>query len=193
MPGASALAAAGGGFDGGPQRGGGGLRRNRAGREAGGREGSHDPTLFTRAGVINLIGAVHRLRLCANRMVAALPLADGALGVVVTTASIAAEEGGIVQSADAASKGGVAAMTLPAARALSRHGVRVVSIAPGVFGTPMMAGMPEAMRAGLAATLPFPQAHGDPGRIRAVRGALGRRCLFERRRPAARRRPARRV
>lgn len=127
-----------------------------------GRDGPHAPGLFSRVLEVNLIGTFHLLRLAANRMVAAPPLADGARGVVVMTASIAAEEGQIAQCAYAASKGGVAAMTLPAARELARHGVRVVSIAPGVFGTPMMAGMPEPVRAGLAATVPFPKRMGTP-------------------------------
>ncbi len=127
-----------------------------------GREGPHDPALFSRTVEVNLIGTFHLLRLAASRMAAAPPLADGARGVVVMTASIAAEEGQIAQCAYAASKGGAAAMTLPAARELARHGVRVVSIAPGVFGTPMMAGMPEPVREGLEATVPFPKRMGAP-------------------------------
>lgn len=127
-----------------------------------GRDGPHAPAVFGRALEVNLIGTFHLLRLAANRMVAAPPLTDGARGVVVMTASIAAEEGQIAQCAYAASKGGVAAMTLPAARELARHGVRVVSIAPGVFGTPMMAGMAEPVRAGLEATVPFPKRMGAP-------------------------------
>jgi NAD(P)-dependent dehydrogenase (short-subunit alcohol dehydrogenase family) len=128
-----------------------------------GRDGPHEPTLFSRTLEVNLVGTFHLLRLAANRMAAAPALADGARGVVVMTASIAAEEGQIAQCAYAASKGGVAAMTLPAARELARHGVRVVAIAPGVFGTPMMAGMPEPVRAGLEATVPFPKRMGAPG------------------------------
>ena len=127
-----------------------------------GRDGPHDPALFSRTLEVNLVGTFHLLRLAANRMAAAPPLAEGARGVIVMTASIAAEEGQPAQCAYAASKGGVAAMTLPAARELARHGVRVVSIAPGVFGTPMMAGMPEPVREGLEATVPFPKRMGAP-------------------------------
>ena len=127
-----------------------------------GRDGPHDPATFARAVEVNLVGTFHLLRLAASRMAALPPLADGQRGVVVTTASIAAEEGQIAQCAYAASKGGVAAMTLPAARELARHAIRVVAIAPGVFETPMMAGMPAAVREGLEATVPFPKRMGVP-------------------------------
>ena len=127
-----------------------------------GRDGPHDPAVFDRALAVNLVGTFHLLRLAADRIAAAPPLADGARGAIVTTASIAAEEGQIAQCAYAASKGGVAAMTLPAARELARHGIRVVSIAPGVFGTPMMAGMAEPVREGLEGTVPFPKRMGVP-------------------------------
>ena len=127
-----------------------------------GRDGPHDPAVFDRALAVNLVGTFHLLRLAADRIAAAPPLDDGARGAIVMTASIAAEEGQIAQCAYAASKGGVAAMTLPAARELARHGIRVVSIAPGVFGTPMMAGMAEPVREGLEATVPFPKRMGVP-------------------------------
>ena len=127
-----------------------------------GRDGAHDPATFRRAVEVNLVGTFHLLRSAASRMAALPPLADGARGVVVTTASIAAEEGQAAQCAYAASKGGVAAMTLPAARELARHGIRVVAIAPGVFDTPMMAEMPAAVREGLEATTPFPKRMGVP-------------------------------
>jgi len=127
-----------------------------------GGDGPHDADLFTRTIEVNLVGTFHLLRLAASRMATAAAQADGHRGAIVMTASIAAEEGQIAQCAYAASKGGVAAMTLPAARELSRHGVRVVSIAPGVFETPMMAAMPDAVRAGLAANVPFPRRMGRP-------------------------------
>jgi NAD(P)-dependent dehydrogenase (short-subunit alcohol dehydrogenase family) len=127
-----------------------------------GRAGPHDPALFLRTLEVNLVGTFHLLRLAAARMAALPVLDDGQRGVVVMTASIAAEDGQIAQCAYAASKGGVAAMTLPAARELARHGIRVVAIAPGVFATPMMAGMPEPVRDGLEATVPFPKRMGDP-------------------------------
>jgi len=127
-----------------------------------GRDGPHDPALFERTLAVNLVGTFHLLRLAANRMAAADALADGERGAIVMTASIAAEDGQIAQCAYAASKGGVAAMALPAARELARHGIRVVAIAPGTFETPMMAGMPEPVRAGLRATVPFPKRMGVP-------------------------------
>jgi NAD(P)-dependent dehydrogenase (short-subunit alcohol dehydrogenase family) len=127
-----------------------------------GRDGPHDPAMFERALAVNLVGTFHLLRLAADRIAAAPPLDDGARGAIVMTASIAAEEGQIAQCAYAASKGGVAAMTLPAARELARHGIRVLAIAPGTFGTPMMAGMPEPVREGLEATVPFPKRMGVP-------------------------------
>ena len=127
-----------------------------------GRAGPHDVELFTRTIAVNLTGTFNLLRAAATRMARTPAQADGQRGLVVTTASIAAWEGQVAQCAYAASKGGVAAMTLPAARELARHGIRVVSIAPGVFDTPMMAGMVDAVRDGLAADVPFPARMGDP-------------------------------
>lgn len=127
-----------------------------------GRDGPHDPALFDRTVAVNLVGTFHLLRLAAHRMASAPALADGARGVIVTTASIAADEGQIAQCAYAASKGGVAAMTLPAARELARYGIRVVTVAPGAFGTPMMAGMPDPVREGLEGAVPFPKRMGAP-------------------------------
>jgi NAD(P)-dependent dehydrogenase (short-subunit alcohol dehydrogenase family) len=127
-----------------------------------GRAGPHDVDLFARTIAVNLTGTFNLLRAAATRMARTPAQADGQRGLVVTTASIAAWEGQVAQCAYAASKGGVAAMTLPAARELARHGIRVVSIAPGVFDTPMMAGMADAVRDGLAADVPFPARMGDP-------------------------------
>lgn len=122
-----------------------------------GRSGPHDQGAFERTIAVNLLGTFQVLRLAAEAMAAAEPLdADGQRGVVVQTASVAAFDGQIGQIAYSASKGAVAAMTLPAARELARHGVRVVTIAPGVVDTPMMAGLGDEVRAGLEATVPFP-------------------------------------
>lgn len=126
-----------------------------------GRDGPHDLALFERVIRVNLIGTFNMLRLAAAGMVALDPI-EGERGVVIMTASIAAMEGQIGQAAYAASKGGVAALTLPAARDLSRDGVRVVSIAPGLFKTPMVAGLPEDVQDALGAGIPFPQRLGDP-------------------------------
>lgn len=128
-----------------------------------GRDGPHDPALFERVIRVNLIGPF----LCAARaaagMAGAEPLdADGTRGVIVNTASVAAFEGQIGQVAYAASKGGVASMTLPMARDLARHGIRVVAIAPGLFGTPMLRGLPQEVQDSLAAQVPFPRRLGEP-------------------------------
>jgi NAD(P)-dependent dehydrogenase (short-subunit alcohol dehydrogenase family) len=113
----------------------------------------HDLALFQKVIAVNLVGTFNVLRLAA---------ADGERGVVINTASVAAYDGQIGQVAYAASKGGVVAMTLPAARDLSKAGIRVCTIAPGTFDTPMLAMLPEAARAALAAGIPFPGRLGDP-------------------------------
>jgi NAD(P)-dependent dehydrogenase (short-subunit alcohol dehydrogenase family) len=111
---------------------------------------------------VNLVGTFNMLRLVAAAMAAAPADAEGERGVIVNTASVAAFEGQIGQAAYAASKGGVASLTLPAARELAPHGIRVVAIAPGLFATPMLAGMPTAVQESLAQSVPFPQRLGDP-------------------------------
>jgi NAD(P)-dependent dehydrogenase (short-subunit alcohol dehydrogenase family) len=111
---------------------------------------------------VNLIGTFNLMRLAAAGMATLEPDAEGERGVIVNTASVAAFDGQIGQSAYAASKGGVAALTLPAAREFARHGVRVVTIAPGIFETPMLRGLPEAAQASLAAAVPFPKRLGRP-------------------------------
>src|SRR5204863_6928787 len=105
---------------------------------------------------INLIGTFNLVRLAAHRLQQAPALEDGQRGVFVNTASVAAFDGQIGQPAYAASKGGVAAMTLPLAREFAPHGIRVITIAPGLFHTPMMAGLPEEVQASLGASVPFP-------------------------------------
>ncbi|MCA0918804.1 3-hydroxyacyl-CoA dehydrogenase [Pseudooceanicola nanhaiensis] len=133
-----------------------------------GREGPHRLESFARAVQINLVGTFNMLRLAADAMAKNAPGADGERGVIINTASIAAQDGQIGQAAYAASKGGVAALTLPAARELSRHGIRVVTIAPGIFGTPMMAGLPQEVQASLGASVPFPARLGDPAEYAAL-------------------------
>ncbi|MGU3537520.1 SDR family NAD(P)-dependent oxidoreductase [Methylobacterium sp. A54F] len=135
-----------------------------------GREGPHDLAAFARTVEINLVGTFNMVRLAAEAMAAGEPDAGGERGVIVSTASVAAFDGQVGQAAYAASKGGVAAMTLPLARELARFGIRVVAIAPGVFETPMMAAMPEAVRASLGAAVPFPPRLGRPEEFAALVG-----------------------
>ncbi|MBA2388849.1 MAG: SDR family NAD(P)-dependent oxidoreductase [Geodermatophilaceae bacterium] len=122
----------------------------------------HDLALFSRVVTINLIGTFNVLRLAAARMARSEPLEHGERGIVVNTASIAAYEGQIGQIAYAASKAGVVGLTLPAARDLASIGVRVCTIAPGIIDTPMLAGLSDEVRAGLAAGVPFPKRLGTP-------------------------------
>lgn len=127
------------------------------------REGEpHEQDFFAKVINVNLIGTFNVLRLSAAAMAKNEPMEHGERGVVVNTASVAAFEGQIGQIAYAASKGGVAAMTLPAARDLMKVGVRVCTIAPGIFDTAMLATLPEDVRASLAAGVPFPQRLGQP-------------------------------
>jgi NAD(P)-dependent dehydrogenase (short-subunit alcohol dehydrogenase family) len=126
-----------------------------------GKQGPHDLALFQRVIAINLVGTFNVLRLAAAVMADNEPV-DGDRGVIVTTASIAAFDGQIGQIAYSASKGGVAGMTLPAARDLARHAIRVLTIAPGTFDTPMLAGLPDEAREALAADIPHPHRLGDP-------------------------------
>lgn len=127
-----------------------------------GRDGPHRLDSFARAVSINLIGTFNMLRLAAEAMVKNAPDASGERGVIVNTASIAAYDGQIGQAAYASSKGAVASLTLPAARELARHGIRVVTVAPGIFMTPMMAGMSQEVQDSLGASVPFPPRLGDP-------------------------------
>ena len=127
-----------------------------------GREGPAPLDAFERVIRVNLIGTFNLLRLAASDMSALEPLEDGERGLVVNTASIAAFEGQVGQAAYAASKGGVASLTLPAARELARFGIRVVTIAPGLFATPMMKGLPEEVQQSLGASVPFPARLGEP-------------------------------
>ena len=127
-----------------------------------GKQGPHALELLARTVQINLIGSFNMARLAAAAIAAQPPLDDGERGVIVNTASVAAYDGQIGQAAYAASKAGIVGLTLPMARDLARDGIRVVTIAPGIFETPMLMGMPEEVRAALGASVPFPQRLGRP-------------------------------
>ena len=127
-----------------------------------GKEGPHDLGRFTKVIQVNLIGTFNALRRAASAMAENQPNQEGERGVIINTASIAAFEGQVGQVAYSASKGGIVAMTLPAARELARQGIRVVSIAPGIFDTPLLAGLPERARVSLGEQVPFPPRLGRP-------------------------------
>ncbi|MCB5944698.1 3-hydroxyacyl-CoA dehydrogenase [Acidocella sp. KAb 2-4] len=133
-----------------------------------GRDGPHRLESFARAVSINLIGTFNMLRLAADAMARQEAGAEGERGVIINTASIAAYDGQIGQAAYAASKAGVAGLTLPVARELARSGIRCVTIAPGIFATPMMAAMPQAVQDSLGATVPFPPRLGRPEEFAAL-------------------------
>ena len=128
----------------------------------------HDLARFTKLIQVNLIGTFNCIRLTAMRMAALEPLVDGERGVIVNTASVAAYEGQIGQVAYAASKGGVVSMTVPIARDLSGDGIRVCTIAPGLFLTPMMKGLPQNIQDALGASVPFPKRLGEPAEYAAL-------------------------
>jgi NAD(P)-dependent dehydrogenase (short-subunit alcohol dehydrogenase family) len=132
----------------------------------------HDLSLFEKVIGVNLIGTFNVLRLGAAAIARTPPLDHGARGVIVNTASVAAFDGQIGQIAYAASKAGVAGMTLPAARDLAPTGIRVVTIAPGLFDTPMLASLPEDKRAALAADVVFPKRLGNPDEYGALIAAV---------------------
>ena len=127
-----------------------------------GKNGPHRLETFGRAININLVGSFNALRLAAQVMTSNTPNQDGERGVIINTASIAAFEGQIGQAAYGASKGGIVAMALPIARELARFGIRVMTIAPGIFDTPMLQGLSEEVRASLGAQVPFPSRLGRP-------------------------------
>lgn len=133
-----------------------------------GREGPHDLGAFNRVLQVNLVGSFNVIRLAAAAMSAQEPDEGGERGVMVNTASVAAFDGQVGQAAYSASKGGIAAMTLPVARELARFGIRVMTIAPGIFDTPMMAGMPEKTRQSLGEQVPFPSRLGRPEEYAAL-------------------------
>lgn len=127
-----------------------------------GKDGPHSLASFKRVIEINLIGAFNVIRLAAAQMTAQEPGQTGERGVLINTASIAAYDGQIGQAAYSASKGGIVGMTLPIARDLARSGVRVVTIAPGLFDTPLLAGLPEDVKKVLGQQVPFPSRLGNP-------------------------------
>jgi NAD(P)-dependent dehydrogenase (short-subunit alcohol dehydrogenase family) len=133
-----------------------------------GKRGSADLAGFTRVIQVNLIGTFNCIRLAAERMASNTPNADGERGVIVNTASVAAFDGQIGQAAYSASKGGIVGMTLPIARDLAELGIRVCTIAPGLFDTPLLAGLPEAARASLGKQVPFPSRLGQPPEYAAL-------------------------
>ena len=132
------------------------------------KEGPASLEVFTKVLQINLIGTFNVIRLAAAEMAKNEPNQDGERGVVINTASVAAFDGQIGQAAYSASKGGVVGMTLPIARDLASVGIRVCTIAPGTFDTPMLAGLPESARAALAAQIPFPKRLGQPREYAAL-------------------------
>ncbi len=133
-----------------------------------GKNGLHDLQRFARVLQVNLIGTFDVLRRAAQAMTANEPDEDGGRGVLIATASVAAFEGQIGQVAYSASKGGIVSMTLPLARELARHGIRVVTIAPGIFNTPLFAGLPAEAIASLGEQVPFPRRLGQPAEYAAL-------------------------
>ena len=127
-----------------------------------GKEGAHDLGLYTKVITVNLVGSFNMIRLAADAMSKNQPESTGERGVMISTASVAAYDGQIGQAAYSASKGGVVGMTLPIARDLARNGIRNMTIAPGIFGTPMMFTMPKEVQESLAASVPFPSRLGTP-------------------------------
>jgi NAD(P)-dependent dehydrogenase (short-subunit alcohol dehydrogenase family) len=133
-----------------------------------GKKGVHDLGLFTKTVEINLVGTFNVIRFAAVRLAENELGEDGERGVIINTASVAAYDGQIGQAAYAASKGGVVALTLPVARELASSGIRVVTIAPGIFETPMLAALPEDARASLGKQVPFPPRLGRPEEYAAL-------------------------
>jgi NAD(P)-dependent dehydrogenase (short-subunit alcohol dehydrogenase family) len=127
-----------------------------------GKNGAHNLGVFTKTIMVNLVGSFNMIRLAAEAMGKNDPESTGERGCIVSTASVAAYDGQIGQAAYSASKGGVVGMTLPIARDLARSGIRNMTIAPGIFGTPMMFGMPKEVQDSLAAAVPFPSRLGTP-------------------------------
>ncbi|MEM8774868.1 MAG: SDR family NAD(P)-dependent oxidoreductase [Pseudomonadota bacterium] len=139
-----------------------------AGEKTLGREGPHNLDLFRRTIDINLVGSFNVARLAAVEIAKNQPASDGTRGVIINTASIAAFDGQKGQTAYAASKGGVYGLSLPMARDLAREGIRVMAIAPGIFGTPMLKSLPEEVQDSLAQSVTFPKRLGDPEEFAAM-------------------------
>ncbi|MFN0112764.1 MAG: 3-hydroxyacyl-CoA dehydrogenase [Blastocatellia bacterium] len=139
-----------------------------AGEKTVGKDGPHSLASFKRVIEVNLIGTFNVIRLAAAQMSSQQPNASGERGVIVNTASVAAFDGQIGQAAYSASKGGIVGMTLPIARDLARTGIRVVTIAPGLFDTPLLAGLPEDVKTALGSQVPFPPRLGAPAEYAAL-------------------------
>ena len=133
-----------------------------------GKEGPHALASFTRVITVNLIGTFNMIRLAADAMTKQQPNAAGERGVIVNTASVAAFDGQIGQAAYSASKGGIVGLTLPVARDLARNGIRVLTIAPGIFETPMLKGLPKEVQDSLGLQVPFPSRLGRPSEYAAL-------------------------
>jgi NAD(P)-dependent dehydrogenase (short-subunit alcohol dehydrogenase family) len=133
-----------------------------------GKNGPHPLDAFTRTLQVNLVGTFNVIRLAAARMAQQAPDAGGTRGVLVNTASIAAYDGQVGQAAYSASKGGIVGLTLPVARDLAPLGIRVVTIAPGLFNTPLLASLPEQVKQALGAQVPFPSRLGEPAEFAAL-------------------------
>jgi NAD(P)-dependent dehydrogenase (short-subunit alcohol dehydrogenase family) len=143
-----------------------------------GKEGPHSFAGFVRSININLVGTFNLTRLAADAMSKSAPNAGGERGVIVFTASVAAFDGQVGQAAYSASKGGLVAMTLPVARELARFGIRVMTIAPGIFQTPMMAGMPQDLQDSLGKMVPFPSRLGRPEEFASLVGEIVRNPML---------------
>ncbi|HTT10587.1 MAG TPA: 3-hydroxyacyl-CoA dehydrogenase [Burkholderiaceae bacterium] len=149
-----------------------------AGEKTVGKDGPHKLDSFARVIGINLIGTFNMIRLAAEAMSGLPPTAEGERGVIVNTASVAAFDGQIGQAAYSASKAGVVGMTLPIARDLARNGIRVVTIAPGIFETPMLLGMAPELQQSLAAQVPFPSRFGRPGEYAHLVKSILENCML---------------
>lgn len=132
------------------------------------KDGIHSLDAYRKVIEVNLIGTFNMIRLFAGRVEAQEPLEGGERGVIINTASVAAYDGQIGQAAYSSSKGGIVGMTLPVARDLARSGIRVMTIAPGIFRTPMLAGLPEDAQKSLGMQVPFPSRLGDPAEYGAL-------------------------
>ena len=143
-----------------------------------GKDGPHALASFARTISINLVGMFNLIRLAAEKIAASAPNAEGERGVIVSTASIAAYDGQIGQAAYAASKSGIVGMTLPIARELARSGIRVVTIAPGIFETPMMASLPKEAQESLGRMVPFPPRMGRPAEFASLVGEIVRNPML---------------
>jgi NAD(P)-dependent dehydrogenase (short-subunit alcohol dehydrogenase family) len=143
-----------------------------------GKDGAHPLQLFAQVVNINLLGSFNMLRLAAAAMIHNAPNADGERGVIINTASVAAFDGQIGQAAYSASKGGIVGMTLPVARDLARDGIRVLTIAPGLFETPLLASLPEEAKISLARQVPFPPRLGRPCEYAAMALQIVENCML---------------